>query len=431
MAAMRTAPRLPARPRQAGFSLIELMVSIAVMVIVIIGILMLFDLNTKLARAQTNLAEMQQSVRVAQYTMLRNTRMAGRGNLPVGTLPAGFSLAVRDDVASGGGSTDLAIGYPGSPQVVAGSDVLTVRGVFSNPIWQLNHLEAGTFSVGSAGGEVVGTLRILDRSHTFVDQPTESLVQSIEAGIPEALVLTSPLDDDIFAVVEVDPDASNVTNPADLAIAFRYTGGTHTDRYEALTASPGGMGVFPPALNSVAFVGILEEYRYYVRAERAVPGDDSSELRPRLAEARMFPGTEVPYQVPPFDAADPPSARTDVADNILDLQIALGIDLDDDGIVVDQGDDADEWLYNHPDDDDSNPAVDWNPPGQPGRRLAYVRLSTLARTERRDWQYVAPPIQAIENRDYGEAAVPASEPNRQDRMFRRRLLETVIDMRNL
>ena len=74
---------------------------------------------------------MQQSLRVAQRTMVQQIRMAGRGGLAVGTLPAGRALAVRNDVGAGGGNRDLAIGFAGSPQVVAGTDVLTVRGVFS------------------------------------------------------------------------------------------------------------------------------------------------------------------------------------------------------------------------------------------------------------------------------------------------------------
>ena len=116
----------------------------------------------------------------------------------------------------------------------------------------------------------------------------------------------------------------------------------------------------------------------------------------------MFPGTEVPY------AGDVTNAKLDIADDILDLQVTLGVDTDNDGTVVDLGNKDDEWLYNSPDDDDTAMAP-WN---QAGRKLFYVRLSTLARTDRRDFNYQSPPITAIEDRSYAEPAVPANEAQR-------------------
>jgi prepilin-type N-terminal cleavage/methylation domain-containing protein len=407
----------------AGFTLIELLISLAVMVIVLIGVLALFDLNTKLARAQTNLAEMQQSIRVAQYSMLRNARMAGRGGLAVGTLPRGIAVAMCDDVPADPvcDTTDIAKGYEDSPQVVEGTDVLIVRGAFSNPIWQINHQDPTTFTIDS-GSEIKGTLRIPAVSHTGVGQSTQALVDAVndgDEGIPEALLLISPLGEQVYAVVEVDPDSedTDVSDPDNITVGWKYTDGENTAAYQALT---GSIGIFPDALQRVAFVSVLEEYRYYVRSENAVPDDAGTELRPRLAVIRMYPGSEVPY------AFDVEGSNSDIADNILDLQVAMGVDVDADGTVVDTAAADDEWLFNHEDDD--RDAAGWN---VAGRRLSYLRINTLARTERRDWQYVAAPIDAIENHDYGEGVAPADEPERRDRMFRRRLLQSVIDLRNL
>lgn len=404
----------------AGFTLIELLVALAVTVLVLVGVLIMFDFNNKLARAQTNLAEMQQSVRVAQGSMLRTVRMAGRGKLPVGNLPQGVAIGVCNNaqVDPACARSEIATGFTDSPTVVPGSDVLTVRGIFSAPIWQINHTDSTTFAVNASSNPITGTLRITSISHTGVPQATEALVNALTGGdpIPEALLLTSPLDDQIFAVIEVDPLASDVSDPDNLLIGFKYSGGENTDAYQQLT----GGAAFPSALTSVAFAGILEEYRYYIRAERAIPGDDTSELRPRLSVARMFPGSEVPY------AASLQQAAMDIADNILDLQVALGIDLNADGAVPDTAAADDEWLFNH-EDDDEDPML-WNPAG---RKLSYLRISTLARTERPDWQYVAEPIAAIEDRLYNEPAAPADETERQERMFRRRVLGTIVDMRNL
>ena len=96
-------------------------------------------------------------------------------------------------------------------------------------------------------------------------------------SIPVALLLVSPLADSIFAVVELDPVNSDVTDPNNVSLAFRFVGGSHTDRLPG----PHGKRRFParPDLRWPSSA-VLEEYRYYVREERAIPGDDTSELRP-------------------------------------------------------------------------------------------------------------------------------------------------------
>src|SRR5947209_6944295 len=112
--------------RQRGFTLIEVAVSLLVTIIVLLGVLALFDLSNKLSRVQTNISDMQQSLRAAQTDAIRMIRMAGRGGLPLGTLPNGWAVAVRNNVAD-----PSYVGDNTTPQVVPGSDVLTVRGVLS------------------------------------------------------------------------------------------------------------------------------------------------------------------------------------------------------------------------------------------------------------------------------------------------------------
>ncbi len=415
--AMRSAA--PAARSAAGFSFIELLVALTITVMVLVGVLTLFDLSTKTARAQTSLAEMQQSVRVGQSTLVRNLRMAGRGTLPVGMLPAGTALEVCNNAQldPACARTEIAIGFEDSPEIVAGTDVLTVRGVFSAPLWQVNHTDPATFSVDTSGVETTGTLRITSVSHTGIAQPTAALIDALAADPPiaEPLLITSPLDDRIFAVVEIDPDTSDASDPDNVVLGFKYSGGVRTDGYQELT----GGAAFPAELTRVAFAGILEEYRYYIRAERAIPGDETSELRPRVSMARLYPNSEEPY------GSSLQQLEMDIADNVVDLQVALGIDLDGDGAVADGAGAADEWLFNHA-EDDADPAL-WNPAG---RRLSYVRFSTLARTERPDRNYRSPALQAIEDHAYLEPAVPDPD-QRVARMHRRRVLESTVELRNL
>jgi len=408
--------------RGAGFSLVELMISMLILVAILVGVLALFDLNNKIARAQMQVAGMQQSIRIAQYNMIRNTRMAARGGLPRGLLPAGIALGVRNNVGIDPGD-DPEIAGAGSPPVVVGTDVLTIRGVIGTSVYQLNPAPGADFVLDNPAAPTSGTLTVRDPSPTTgVPQDLSALRKAIGAdggtGLPEALILVSPASDAIYAVVELDPLGSSSPDSTTVTLAFKISGGTHTDEYSQLSSTPGG---FPPNLTSVTFVGLVEEYRYYIREEYAIAGDDTSEVMPRLSRAHVYPGTDVAH------AADVLNLQSDIADSVLDLQIALAIDTDGDGSILDDGTAADEWLFNHADDDPTDTAT-WNAGLKP---LYSVRINTLARTDRRDRNYVAPLIQAIEDRDYTETDPPASQTALEDRMFRRTLLQTIVDLRNL
>ncbi|MGB5817024.1 MAG: hypothetical protein WBH75_20320, partial [Thermoanaerobaculia bacterium] len=65
------------------------------------------------------------------------------------------------------------------------------------------------------------------------------------------------------------------------------------------------------------------------------------------------------------------------------------------------------------------------------RLLYYLRVNTLARTDRPDLDFVSEPLDLIEDRDWSEPDVPGSDQARRERMHRRRLMQTTIDLRNL
>jgi hypothetical protein len=54
----------------------------------------------------------------------------------------------------------------------------------------------------------------------------------------------------------------------------------------------------------------------------------------------------------------------------------------------------------------------------------------VARTARRDNEYLSPPLGIVEDRDYGELDIPASSDERLERSYRRLILRTVVDLRN-
>lgn len=394
----------PRRRTQAGFTLLEAIVSVAIMVVILIGLLTLLEFNSRVARAQVNVSEMQQSLRAVQSDMVRHIRMAGRGGLPAFRpadavavpqyagmlLPNGVALAVDNDTPAG-----TTLGDDDDAAVVEGTDVLTVRGVISTILYQVN--PAGDGTVPDTG---TGSITVRSVGPAGVPQDLTALTTAIDDGRPEALLLASSLEGGIQAVVQLTGGQDNGDS-----VVLSYT---RTDDYDALSPK----GSYPQELTTVAAIGILEEIRYYIRD---APGGR------RLARARFYPGTETAY------GGDASNLTVDLADNIQDLQVALGIDRNATETIEDTGDGADDWLFNSVDDSPADPA-EWNASGRP---LYYLRLTALARTDRADAKYVSPPIQAIEDHVYDEPAEPADGEARQERTYRRRILQTVVDLRNL
>src|SRR4028119_910501 len=91
-----SAPRASARRRMAGFTMARLRVRLVLFSVFVLGMLMMFDMNSRIARVEGHTAEMQQSLRVAQQDLVRNVRMAARGGLPSALFPEG-AHALRAD----------------------------------------------------------------------------------------------------------------------------------------------------------------------------------------------------------------------------------------------------------------------------------------------------------------------------------------------
>ncbi len=405
-----TAPERAVRPSpsgdghrarsQAGFSLAEMLIALLVTMMILVGALGVLDVAAKSGRVQTQVAQMQQSMRAAHLEMIQLTRTAGRGGLARGALPAGIAVSVRTNVDA---DAEIAPGTTDSPKVVENTDVLTIRGVFDSPLYQLNPLSPNLTLNGSPPSD--GTVTLINRTPTGIPLDLTPLKEVSDRE--EAILLVGPLGD--YAVVELKPGDSTFVESAgeitEATLEFNITGGEFTDKYATLNPA----GVYPPALQNVVFVGILEEHRFYVREGPASP---------ILSRARVFPGTEVPYD----DDID--QLAEDISLGVVDLQIALGIDTDNDGDV-----EATEWLYDASGDDPTD-AI-WNLVSGATPPLRYIRVSSLTRTERPERGYVADAIAAIEDRTYGEPDLPQSADEVTERAYRRRPFSTVINVRNL
>lgn len=409
----------PRPPRhEAGFTLVELLVATALTAMFIVIILNMLEASARTTNVQTDLAELQQAQRIAQHDLTRMFQMAGRGGLPVGQLPTGLAIEVLDNA---GANAHINPGDTRTPEVLDGTDVLVLRGVFESPVFQLltdtdatNPAPNVAFDTGDASTATAGTISLTDPSPSGIPQSLDRLIEAIDGGRNEAVVLISPLADQIFAVVELDASSSSyASDHKTVNLSFFISGGTNSATY----ADKFNGNVFPANLISVSHLAVLEEYRYYIREVRSADGD----LFPSLSRARVYPGTQVPY------GGDAVNWSVDVVDNAVDLQAAIGVDTDEDGRVDDArltgvGEpDDDEWLFNHADDDPED--AKWN-----AGKLSFLRVSTILRSARRDYRNEDPNLDNLENHEYTSSS-PLNDAL--ERQYYRRTLSTTVDLRNL
>jgi prepilin-type N-terminal cleavage/methylation domain-containing protein len=347
--------------RDAGFTLVELLVSLAVTAVLILGVLATFDLSSRVNRVQMSVADLQQSMRVAQNEIVRLARMTGRGGLP-----ANQALLLTNNVASG---TKLVSTVPTS-EVLEGTDIIRVRGVMSGSLYQIEYLDSSVFKAPDASGNG-GSVVIIDHAAGVpqdIDTLKDALDLAIGAGKPETLLLVTPFDT-YFVVAAIATEKK-------VDVKGTYDGLSITFDANAVNTGMGGV----PVVNqtAVAYLGVLEEYAYYIRKD----GNGES---PKLARARLTPGMGTAYK------GIDDNVKMDIADNIMDLQAVTGF--------VTAG-------------------------------LPDLRLTTLARSDRRDpGKYLGPLLPAtLEDHAYATSHAYNSESQRR---YRWRVVRSNVDMRNL
>lgn len=339
---------------EAGFTLIELLVSLAVTTVLILGVLATFDFSARMNRVQLNMADMQQGLRIAQNEVVKLARMTGRGSLP-----AAVALQVVNNVPAG---TKL-VASSTKTEIAEGTDLLRLRGVFSSSLYQIEWQDPSIWVAPDADGNGSVLVKPLAAG---VPQDLTTLRKAIKKAVEEkgneALLLVTPFD--VHAVAQVVVEAAMVG--PNLQVWF-----TRNPNAAALS------GPLPAGMPAPAFIGILEEYVFYVR--RFGTGN-----APSLTKARMEPGTSLPYN-------GENDALLDLADNIYDMQVAPGL-----GVV-----------------------------GAPE-----LRVSTLVRTDRADpGNYRAPDLPLL----LEDHAYPSNHPfnTAAQRRYRWRTMTTTLNLRNL
>ncbi len=262
-----------------GFSLVELVVALAVLAVLMVGTLGLLDSARRVARTETELVDVQENVRFAADHLLRVACMAGGSGLPLArpTSEGGAWGAVRLLSAAGQFVDDS--GH--ARTALAGSDVLTLRGFF----------ETSPFFVRAADVDF-GARLVTVREDVAAGQDIELGADDLEG---HGLLL---LGQGRVAVAEVtgnDPPVGPV-GARRVRIAFGPAGAPWSSLV-ADSALPG-----PESPFDVARVGVLDSYTYWVDPEL------------RLMRSRSGQGGGEP-----------------LASGVGSLQVALGVDGDGDG----------------------------------------------------------------------------------------------------
>jgi len=304
-----------------GFTLIEVVVAMALFAILTIGMLGLLDTSTKVANLEQSLSDTQENVRFAAYHLERTVRMTGGAGMPFAGPVAGAPSWLGGRVLSNQ-SGFVATSYPlGNIEVLDGTDVVTVRGFFEIPPLfidktavdtGLGRIEIEEFQSGrviNSGIDLVQVDQLAGRGLVFMGELNmgEYVVGQVGVG--------STLDGE-------DPDRT-------LTVAISDSPATW---WTTLNAT--GTATMPSF--EVYQVGVLDSYTYFVDPQE------------RLMRLRA-------------DGSSDGASLQPVAVNIGGLQVSVGVDTDDDGNV-------DSWMS-------SPTAVDLS-----GQRVVAMRIAVLGRT---------------------------------------------------
>jgi prepilin-type N-terminal cleavage/methylation domain-containing protein len=430
---------------ERGFTLIEVVVTLAVMAPVAVGLYSLLDSSTRLSKQESNLAQAQQSSRGGIYEVARILRQARAGQLFYGNAV----LPIYDNAPSGKTITDLS----GTGHIVRqGTDVVEVRGIVlgekymltsgdvtcsgsCNGTSQMTIILRAVANNGSVNYPAAQKPAIASKTRPFYLVVGDSSTQPVTVAGKTYLV---PL----YYVGLVNADSSGSW------YAYSSSGGNATFTFSmnpsdsgarALNATPGAGA---PALSSPFVCGAVDDILFFVDdGTEAVSGD----THPSLAMATYDPSSGH-YDVQPL------------VDEVEDFQVAYGVD-GADGSAFDGGADPvrvdvsaadkDEWVGNVageidaslgtpaagvPRTDtvtafvDTTVATSETAPALGRPLLRSLSLSVVVKSRDPEMTYTGPGASGIITLD--STAKSMSDPSITGRPYRRRVQSLAVSLRN-
>ncbi len=354
--------RLTKQPVDRGFTLLEAMVSLLLLTVIIGAFLAMLNTFSGLVKVQGNIADTTENMRYTMAALVRVTRMAGTGGLPIVYPDAGGNLApLAVDVADNVGatttftsavSTDNWTAIAGRTPV-AGTDVLRIRGVITSPNYDI-------FG-GNFNAPIDPTIVTIPETSPWTIDPLNPFLNDMSQplnsdGRPFLISLQFPLDIvptsigglrryASYRIVEATNVAATGTSPNQTQV-FTFV----DTAYQSF--NPGELAPVP---STQAYAcGYLDDFIFYVA--------ENNFGEPSLYRLRVDDSGAGPY------------TAEELVPNVSNFQVALGCDINIDGSLTDA-----EWFLS-----ETTPAA---PSADQLAALREVRLSVVSRTQDpdRDW----------------------------------------------
>jgi Tfp pilus assembly protein PilW len=324
--------------RTAGFTLVEALITLAVIAAVMFGLYQLLDSSNKLAKQETNVAEAQQSVRIGISELTRVIRQGRVGGMFIGNA----ILPVANNSGGGAFFTDTS----GARHFIRkGTDVVGVRGIISGDKYGLSTGDVvcggscattnsitvtirATSSVGVANFPSGGTPSIAGKSRPFYFVVADSSTEMLTTGSGSYLI-------PVFYVGRVDTTGTWYTQTAD---TFSFVMNPQDSGARKLMAmAPTASTVDKPFSG-----GVADEIQFFVDEGATDASSSTDDTHPSLAEATFDPSTGN-WEIQPL------------IEDVEDFQVAYGVD-GVNGSVHDRGispavydasaSNLDEWVGN-------------------------------------------------------------------------------------
>jgi len=331
--------------RDSGFTLIEMIVVTLLLAIAMLGLLAVFDASARINKNETDVADAQGAVRYGVYQMTRVIRMAGSGGLFVTQAVLNHADAGMDGVLPRGNSYDNAAGGltvqpTNGPNyaVRPGTDMIEIRGVINSPLIGFDDQSGCNPCTGSVSVNVLPiTGNGLIGQHVNNDPAKRPQFAAIDAYTATApahpmFVLVEEAKNDLHTscadgavgvsrypqmaynvgviTAQTQLVSSNTFGPVDF-------GGTLGPRFN--TELPSGSSEPAIPIHTVRRAGILDDIIFFVAPDPAINAPADAVNHPALWQGTRRGAV--------FEVER-------LADDVEDMQIAYGVDADDNGSVT-------------------------------------------------------------------------------------------------
>ncbi|HKD11463.1 MAG TPA: PilW family protein [Thermoanaerobaculia bacterium] len=419
----------------AGFTLIEMIVVTLLLAIAMLGILAVFDASARINKSESEVADAQGNVRFGVYQMTRVIRMAGAGGLHVGQAivtqtPAGLlgiTASKQYDNVNGVTITDInSVGHT----VRNGTDMIEVRGVILSPLYSLLGNGCGGCNGASASLAIpdqVNNAQLpagLHYNNDDTNRPqfnaTVAYTSTVTAASPMFFLVASGEDQSIgcstppafpryplpiYNVAVLKSAATRAGNTLTFAsLDFTNARAEHLNGPDPQAGVPPG----PIRITNLSRGGVLDDIVYFI--------DDTDPQHPALAQGTRRGDS--------FDVVP-------IADDVEDMQIAYGVDLNGDGVDpgISTTSGGDEWTPNVTGEAFGN-IPSFVSAGTTCPNLHSVMISLLAKSHNPDPAYRAPSATGFRLMNVAPAAPALPMTAMTNGNYRRRVQTLRIALRN-